>query len=85
MSEDTTVINRARGRQLFRSELRLTQRQLQVLGWMAEGLTNAEMAGRLFLSPASVRLIRQQVLDHLEARNAAHAVHQGHLLGILLH
>lgn len=70
---------------MFSSDVRLSERQAQVLRYMAEGFTNVEMAGKMYLSPATTKLYRLQLLEALGARNAAHAVSLGHQLGLLRH
>ena len=56
----------------------LSAREAEVLDLLAEGLTNAEIAGRLFISPITVRnhvshiLVKLQVRDRREAMLAVH-------------
>jgi DNA-binding NarL/FixJ family response regulator len=57
---------------------RLSAREAEVLDLLAEGLTNAEIAQRLFISPITVRnhvshiLVKLQVRDRREAMLAVH-------------
>jgi two-component system nitrate/nitrite response regulator NarL len=51
----------------------LTRRQLQVLGLVAHGLSNKEIAGALALSDATVKLHVQAILKALGARNRTEA------------
>ena len=52
----------------------LTEREREVLALVAEGLTNEEIAGRLFLSPATARTHVSRILTKLDARNRAQLV-----------
>lgn len=68
---------------MFASEVRLSDRQLDILLNLIEGRTSAEIASRLYLSRGTVQIYRCQLLEALGARNAAQAVHRAHELGIL--
>jgi DNA-binding NarL/FixJ family response regulator len=50
---------------------RLTDREREVLALVAEGLTNEEIANRLYLSPATARTHVSRILTKLDARNRA--------------
>ncbi|HUZ83131.1 MAG TPA: response regulator transcription factor [Gaiellales bacterium] len=52
---------------------RLTPRQLEILELIAGGATTAEIAGRLFLSPETVRWHVKSILRKLNARTRAEA------------
>lgn len=62
---------------------RLNRRQQQALAGIAYGLTNAEIAEYMQLSPESVRSHVHRMLQTLGATNRAHAVALGYRYGLL--
>jgi len=52
----------------------LTRRELDVLALVAQGLTNRQISGRLFISPATVRTHLEHIYDKLGVRSRAGAV-----------
>jgi len=52
----------------------LTERELDVLALVAQGLTNREISGRLFISPATVRTHLEHIYDKLGVRSRTGAV-----------
>ena len=52
----------------------LTPRQLEILALVAEGLSNAEIAGRLFLAESTVKWHLRKILRALGVANRAQAV-----------
>jgi two-component system response regulator DesR len=62
---------------------RLTVREREVLGLVADGLTNAEIAARLQLSPNTVKEHASSMFRKLGARNRADAVQRAQRLGVL--
>jgi ATP/maltotriose-dependent transcriptional regulator MalT len=61
----------------------LTARQLQVLGLLAEGLSNAEIGARLFIAPKTAEHHVSAILGKLEAPNRLAAVRRASDLGLL--
>ena len=61
----------------------LTARELDVLGLVAEGLRNAEIAERLFLSTKTVDHHVSAILRKLPARSRTEASAEAHRLGLL--
>lgn len=49
----------------------LTRRESEVLKLIADGLTNAEMAAQLFVSPTTIDTHRKHLLEKFNARNTA--------------
>jgi NarL family two-component system response regulator LiaR len=52
----------------------LSDREREVLGWMAKGLNNAEIARKLIVSPSTVKHHVSHILSKLDAANRAEAV-----------
>ena len=64
-------------------ELTLTPREIEVLGLMAEGLSNKEMAERLFVSENTIKTHCSRVFDKLGAGRRTQAVHAGKRAGLI--
>ena len=58
-------------------ELQLTPRELEILGLIAEGLSNKEIAERVFVSENTVKTHASRVFDKLGARRRTEAVQLG--------
>jgi LuxR family maltose regulon positive regulatory protein len=61
----------------------LSERELEVLQLIAEGLTNQEVATRLYLSLHTVKVHARNIFTKLAVKNRAQAVARGRALGIL--
>jgi DNA-binding CsgD family transcriptional regulator len=61
----------------------LTRRQIEIAQLLAAGLTNKEIAARLFLSPRTVDMHVSNILDRLDCRSRAEAVAKVAELGLL--
>ena len=64
-------------------EAQLTARELQVLQHLAEGMTNAQVAGELDLSPRTVKTHVQNLLVKLDTPDRTGAVAQGFRRGLI--
>jgi LuxR family maltose regulon positive regulatory protein len=61
----------------------LTEREIEVLELVAEGLTNREVAQRLFLSVSTVKVHTYNIYSKLDVHNRTQAVAKARVLGIL--
>jgi DNA-binding NarL/FixJ family response regulator len=60
----------------------LSRRELEVLGLLASGATNREIAGQLHLSPHTVKEHTGKLYRKLDVRNRAEAVQRAERLGL---
>jgi DNA-binding CsgD family transcriptional regulator len=74
----TFVFNQAKA-----DELSLTPREIEVLGLLAEGLSNKEMAERLFVSENTIKTHCSRVFDKLGAGRRTQAVQLGKQLRLI--
>lgn len=61
----------------------LTTRQVQILGLMADGLTNAEIAARVLLSESTVRQETIRIYRALRVNSRIEATAKGRLIGLI--
>ena len=59
------------------SQLGITPRELEILGLIATGLSNREIAGRLFVSENTVKTHSSRLFDKLDAKRRTQAVQIG--------
>ena len=72
------VLNEARVR-----ELALTPRELEILGLIASGLSNREIAEKIFVSENTVKTHSSRLFDKLGARRRTQAVQLGKASGLI--
>jgi DNA-binding CsgD family transcriptional regulator len=68
---------------LARSESGITPREIEVLGLLAEGLANKEIAARLGFSAHTAKFHVESILRKLSAANRAEAVKEGIRQGLI--
>ena len=61
----------------------LSERELEVLGCLAEGLTTLQIASRLYISENTVKTHIRHILEKLEASNRTEAVGKATQIGLL--
>jgi DNA-binding NarL/FixJ family response regulator len=66
-----------------RVALGLSKREMEVLGLVADGLTNAEIALKLFTSKRTVETHRQNIMDKTQTRNTAALIRLAASQGLL--
>ena len=64
-------------------ELGITRRELEILGLIAGGLSNREIAEKLFVSENTVKTHSSRLFDKLSARRRTQAVQVGKELGLI--
>ena len=66
-----------------RESLGITPRELEILELIAQGLSNREIAGKLFVSENTVKTHSSRVFDKLGAKRRTQAVQLGKEFGLL--
>ncbi|RPI84456.1 MAG: hypothetical protein EHM41_13340 [Chloroflexi bacterium] len=61
----------------------LSNREIEVLGLMAEGLSNAEIAARLYLSPNTLKAHTQNIYSKLDVHSRVQAVNKARSLKLI--
>ncbi|CAA9233618.1 MAG: hypothetical protein AVDCRST_MAG93-1000, partial [uncultured Chloroflexia bacterium] len=61
----------------------LSERELEVLRYIAEGLTNQEIADRLYLSLNTVKVHARNIYGKLDANNRTQAIARAREVGAL--
>ena len=61
----------------------LTEREMEVLRYIAEGCSNPEIASRLFLSPNTLKAHAQNIFMKLNVHNRLQAVNRARELGLI--
>jgi DNA-binding NarL/FixJ family response regulator len=64
-------------------DVKLTKRELQVLELLAEGLTNKEIADKIFLSKRTVETHRKNLIDKTHCKNTSALIKYAIINGIL--
>jgi ATP/maltotriose-dependent transcriptional regulator MalT len=72
------VVNEARLR-----DLGITKRELQILELIASGMSNREIADRLFVSENTVKTHSSRLFDKLSAKRRTQAVQIGKEIGLI--
>ena len=66
-----------------REDLGITRRELEILELIARGMSNREIAGKLFVSENTVKTHSSRVFDKLGAKRRTQAVQLGKEFGLL--
>lgn len=66
-----------------REDLGITRREFEILGLIAQGMSNREIAEKLFVSENTVKTHSSRVFDKLGARRRTQAVQLGKEFGLL--
>jgi len=66
-----------------REDLGITRREFEILELIAQGMSNREIAGRLYLSENTIKTHSSRVFDKLGAKRRTQAVQLGKEFGLL--
>jgi len=61
----------------------ITKRELEVLEFLADGMTTDDIAREMFLSPATVDTHRRNIIKKLDVNNITEAVAHGLRTGLI--
>ena len=67
------------------AKLGLSARELEVLQLMAEGLSNQEIAARLYVSLNTIKTHTSRIFEKLDARRRTQAIEKARRLGLIGH
>ena len=62
------------GSRHFVNKFKLTKREFEIIGLVKEGLTNQEMADKLFLSVHTIQTHRKNILAKMQVNNTAELI-----------
>ena len=62
--------------------VKLTNREVEIVRLISEGLTSQQMADKLFISPRTVEIHRAHVMEKMGAKSVAELVRMTHALGL---
>jgi two-component system, NarL family, response regulator LiaR len=65
------------------SELQLSKRELEILGLLAQGHSNQEIAAKLFVSLSTVKTHNQNLFEKLEVKRRTQAVEKAKRLSLI--
>jgi two-component system, NarL family, response regulator LiaR len=65
------------------SQLELSKRELEILGLLAQGHSNQEIAGQLFVSVSTVKSHLQNLFEKLDVKRRAQAVEKAKRLSLI--
>jgi NarL family two-component system response regulator LiaR len=88
-NKETVIIKEVPAPQFFTlneqrlAELGITRRELEILELIANGLSNREIAEKLFVSENTVKTHSSRLFDKLSARRRTQAVQLGKELGLI--
>lgn len=64
-------------------EAKLSKREKEILGWLAEGLSSKQIAAKLYLSESTVVIHRKNMLKKTNAKNSAELIRYGIQRGLI--
>jgi len=88
-NKETVIVREVPAPQFFtlnetrQRELGITRRELEILELIANGLSNREIAEKLFVSENTVKTHSSRLFDKLSARRRTQAVQMGKELGLI--
>lgn len=72
------LINKKNNAKIEINNQKLSIREIEVLGLIMQGMTNREIAEKLFVSYETVKSHRKNILEKTGARNTAALIHHYH-------